>query len=293
MSNIIVLGASGMLGSSLVPHLRRVGHKVSTVGRKKTSVVEVSINFKEKLSLEKCLSKLKPDFIINLISLTNVDLCESNPSEAYQANVAIVERISNWINGADHCHLIQISTDHVYNSGRLSVESDTDLTNIYSFSKYTGELVALRSPCTVLRTNFFGRSLCKGRSSFTDWIFSKMHLETKICLFDDVFFSPLSIKTLVKHIELVVAKPKRGVFNLGSRNGLSKYNFGCLFAEKLGYSSAVLLPTKIESANLLARRPSDMRMDSSKFIQAFNLAYMPTLEEEINSVIGDYSNEHR
>ena len=293
MASIVVLGASGMLGSSLVPYLRGCRHNVFTLGREKTHGIDVAVDFSDSESLETSLSNLKPDFIINLIALTNVDVCEKSPSDAYQINVAIVERISRLISKWGQGHLIQISTDQVYSADRLSDENDIDLMNFYSFSKYAGDLVALQVASTVLRTNFFGRSLCGHRSSFTDWLFAKMQLKEQICLFDDVFFSPLSIKNLVRYIELAVTSPQRGVFNLGSRNGLSKFDFGCFFAKQLGFSRKLLLPIKCKDSSLLARRPNDMRMNSAKFIHAFNLGNIPALKDEIVSVVGDYTNEYR
>ena len=68
------------------------------------------------------------------------------------------------------------------------------LTNYYSFSKYAAEL-ALRVNSTILRTNFFGKSMCEQRSSFTDWVYHSAINKQNIVLFSDVFFSPLSMTT--------------------------------------------------------------------------------------------------
>jgi dTDP-4-dehydrorhamnose reductase len=42
---------------------------------------------------------------------------------------------------------------------------------------------------------------------------------------DDVLFSPLSMATLVRMLPRMLASPRSGVFNLGSRDGMSKAAF--------------------------------------------------------------------
>jgi dTDP-4-dehydrorhamnose reductase len=162
------------------------------------------------------------------------------------------------------------------------------LSNYYAFSKYAAELAALRVASTILRTNFIGKSQCDKRVSFTDWIYKTIVNDEKIFLFDDVFFSPLAMETLAEMICSVIALKPRGVFNLGSRSGLSKSAFGLLFAEKLKFATNGINVTSIDDVTFMKTyRPKDMRMDVTKFEQCLGIN-LPTLEEEINRVIGDY-----
>jgi len=291
MPKIMVIGGSGLLGCSLVPYLRENGHEVLVAGRERTGNVDLEMNFSEEASVEILLTAYDPEFIVNLVALTDVDLCERDPRAAYHVNVSVVEKICSWVDKSSNRHLIQISTDHVYNSERASPENDVDLLNYYAFSKFAGELTALRSSSTVLRTNFFGKSLCEQRVSFTDWLFRKAKFDQQVHLFEDVMFSPLSLQTLVRYIELVVNRPHKGLFNLGSDHGSTKFEFGRFFGKKLGFPDEFFVPIECSKLDLVASRPSDMRMDSGRFAETFELGSMPSLEEEIISVIGDYEND--
>ena len=64
-------------------------------------------------------------------------------------------------------HLIHISTDQIYDDSRPSIEADINIQNVYSFSKYAADLCVSSVSSTVLRTNFFGKSLCANRVSFS------------------------------------------------------------------------------------------------------------------------------
>ena len=287
---IIIVGASGLLGSALVPKLGSIHNTVITMGRSSVSEYQCDVRNKELLSY--VFEELEPDIIINLVALTDVDLCEAFPRKAYLINVKALENIVNWIESSDKkCHLVQISSDQVYDGNGPHSESQEMLTNYYAFSKYMAELIALRVPSTVLRTNFIGKSKCPGRGSFTDWIYGSSFKKERVFLFNDVFFSPLSMETLAEMISLVVMAKPQGVYNLGSRMGLSKSEFALLFADKLSLSFSNMEVISIDDVTFMKTyRPKDMRMDVTKFEQSLGII-LPTLENEIDRLIGDYNED--
>ena len=68
------------------------------------------------------LDEIRPDFIVNLVALTDVDECERSAPQGVCANVQVVEVLASWIQKNDYCHLIQISTDQVYDGSESSIE---------------------------------------------------------------------------------------------------------------------------------------------------------------------------
>jgi dTDP-4-dehydrorhamnose reductase len=235
------------------------------------------------------LETIRPEIILNLVGLTDVDLCETNPNLAYLSNVRTVENISHWMRHSKAaCHLIHISTDQVYDSAELHPEENVTLTNYYGFSKYAGELAAASVPSTIFRTNFFGRSRCTNRSSLTDWIFRSLLKLDPIGVFEDVLFSPLAMSTVSEMIELSIRKKPIGLFNLGSRNGMNKAEFAFAFADKLSLLTRALKRTTSEEATFLkAYRPKDMRMNCTKLENALGVE-LPTLADEIAAVAEEY-----
>jgi len=284
---IVTLGASGLLGSMLIPALKSSGHNIVTVGR--SPINDFNCDVGDLTSFRSLFNELQPDILINLVALTDVDLCESDPRQAFTVNVRTLENIVSWIeNASKNCHLIHLSTDQVYDGVGPHSENDVMLGNYYAFSKYAAELVALRVASTILRTNFIGKSKCDKRVSFTDWIYKSIVNDEKIFLFNDVFFSPLAMQTLAEMICKVIELKPLGVFNLGSRSGLSKSGFGLLFAEKLNLATNCIKVSSIDDVTFMKTyRPKDMRMDVTKFEQCLGIK-LPTLENEINRFTGDY-----
>lgn len=289
MARILVTGATGMLGCTLAPSLERCGHSVLRHGFRTESTSDLQADLRDYASTAGLLGRITPDCIINLAALTDVDACERRPHEAYLMNTAIVDNIGRWMLTAEsECHLVQISTDQLYDGGGPHLESKITISNTYAFSKIAGELAAARVPTTVLRTNFFGRSRCPARASFSDWIRESLLWNRPIKLFEDVRFSPLSLATLCDMIERVVRKKPVGVFNLGAADGTSKADFAYDFAQALHLPTDSMERARSSDAkHLAAYRPKDMSMDSRLFERTMDVR-LPTLSEEILMVRSDY-----
>ncbi len=287
MAQILVIGSTGLLGSTLAPALAASGHSVVTHGLSGTAQERADLcDFGQASAL---VARVKPDCIINLAALTNVDLCEREPHKAYLHNVATVTHVARAIREqAPLCHLIQISTDQVYDGTGPHLEANVTVTNTYAFSKIAAEQSAASVPSTILRTTFFGRSRCANRTSFSDWILQALRKDAPLNVFEDILFSPLEIKTLALIIERVVRIRPIGLFNLGAREGMSKAAFAFALADVMALPTNHITRTvSTASPALEAYRPRDMRMDCSLFERTMGLQ-LPTLIEQIHLLRSDY-----
>lgn len=286
MKKILVTGSTGLFGSSLILILKKYNYIVflHSKAHAKTYMSDLS----DEIKTFEILDQINPDIIINLAALTDVELCEKSINLAYSINTKIVENISNWIlYRKNNSYLIQFSTDHLYDGKLLNPETNINIKNNYAFSKYAGELAAKRVKSLILRTNFFGKSESISRKSFTDWIFESLKNYEFINTYDDVFFNPLSIKELIKYVLLAIENNLFGVYNLGSRNGMSKADFTLSFASYLNLAVDKIRRVNYINTSSTVIRPLDMRMDCSKFEKDLNIK-LPDLNELIEDVAKDY-----
>jgi dTDP-4-dehydrorhamnose reductase len=283
MKKILLIGSNGLLGSSLSKVLS-LTHNVVTVTRKSENS-----DFKCDLTSEnesiKLFEKINPEIIINLAALTDVDTCEKNVQLAYLVNTKIAENISLY-SKLNSTTVIHISTDHFYNK-KNSCENDIEILNNYAMTKYCAEKAFISSKSVILRTNFFGKSESKYSAGLCNVFFNKVKNGSTLNLFHDVYFSPLSIKTLCKVITLCVEKPIEGIFNVGSREGLSKEEFLLTFLTATGLGNINYNSISIKDLELKTQRPTDMRMNVKHFEDTYQFK-LPTLTTEIKRVANEF-----
>src|SRR5688572_18968789 len=89
--SILVLGSSGFLGSRLSSALSNAGHRVvKQVRGRPPQADERDIGELTKRALTEALRDLRPEVVVNLVALTDVDLCEQDLPLAYRSNVQVV-----------------------------------------------------------------------------------------------------------------------------------------------------------------------------------------------------------
>lgn len=296
VNKILIMGGSGLLGSNWALKMR--GQSEVTLGLHNNpinieGVDSVYFNFSNLDNVNFKIKTLKPDIIINAIGATNVDLCESNLNYADYLNVYIPSIIAR-LSKENDSKFIHISTDHLF-SGTHSFYSEKSLVsplNVYGKSKYSGEkkVLELNSKSLIVRTNFFGWGTQK-RKSFSDWILDSLRSNSKINVFDDVFFTPIIIDRLVDIVTQLALCDISGVVNVVGSERVSKYDFACRLAHTFNLPNHLIIPAKLCNSSLIAPRPLDMSL-SSKLVQDIlkrdigdlSIDFKMLLEQELNGL---------
>ena len=134
MKSVLVLGSSGLLGTELTSG--NYFQKYNVISQSLNSKTNFNVNLEDYSETTKMLKLVRPDLIINLVSLTNVDHCEKYPSQAYRINVKTVENIINAIKKFSFKpYLIQISTDQVYKDNPKSSDEKSKILGVNYYSK--------------------------------------------------------------------------------------------------------------------------------------------------------------
>ncbi|PSU50929.1 hypothetical protein C9J12_02890 [Photobacterium frigidiphilum] len=283
MKKVVIVGSNGLLGSSLLKVLADK-YEVTTITRKSEhsdyQVDMTSLNLSQSV-----LSDISPDFIINLAALTNVDTCECDINLAYLVNTKIAENIACF-SKKHNTFIIHISTDHLYNQNNAT-EQDVEICNSYAMTKYCAERSYNPNNSIVLRTNFFGKSHSESSLGLCNTIYKQAQEGIELKLFNDVYFSPLSIITLCDVINVCLRERIPGVFNVGSKNGMSKEQFLRYFLIKAGVENLKYKSISVDDVCLKTPRPKDMRMNVSLFERTYKYN-LPKLMIEIENVANEF-----
>ena len=269
----LVTGAGGLLA----PYLVEAFDAVAT-GRRGG---DISCDLADAAAVRRLVEEVRPAVVVHAAAMTNIDRAEVDPAAADLANRVTTENLVAAM--PQRARLLYISTDQVYpDVAGPHVEGSEAPVNVYGTSKLAGEHAALRHPrALVARTNLFGPSRTPGRASLSDFVLDGLRNGKVITLFRDVLFSPLHMTTLAAVLREMIVRELVGVYNVGSREGMSKADFGLAIAEHLGLSpdhARIGVSTELPNR---APRIGDLRVDVSRLEASLERA-MPTCRDEID-----------
>ena len=278
-ARLVIIGATGLLGPYFSEEFAS-RYEVINYGRTKGDLRADLTD----LDVAKTLfGHADPDIVINLAAYTDVDGCADHPEVAKAINVKIPANIAAAI--SDHVQLVQISTDQVYpDSKGPHKEKNIGPVNAYGQTKLDGEKAALtHSNTLVLRTNIFGKSKTEGRKSLSDFFEESFRCGKPIKLFNDSIFTPLHMRTLAAITNQMLRKTTAGVYNVGSREALSKADFALAVARHLELSAERTEITSSTSIFGRSKRALDLALDVAKIEKVLTYS-MPTLHEEVRTL---------
>jgi len=196
---ILVLGATGMLGSTIFQQLfNNSQHQVWGTIRNSYNLRYFPENTHQNLiknidvlehdALVHAFTQVKPDVVINCVGVIKQLAHANNPLTTLPINAMLPHRLASLCE-LTKTRLIHISTDCVFSGNQgMYVEDDvSDATDLYGKSKYIGELHDYPSAIT-LRTSIIGHEI-NSNYSLVNWFLSQ---KDNISGYDKAIFSGLT-----------------------------------------------------------------------------------------------------
>jgi dTDP-4-dehydrorhamnose reductase len=132
--SILILGRGGQLARSFMEDFEREGISYRALSQK-------DLDIRNHQAVHRYLEELQPRWVINCAAFTNVDLAETNTTEAFKVNAEAVDNLS-YICKQLSSVLIHFSTDYVYHNDINRPLRETDACtpqSVYGQSKWDGE----------------------------------------------------------------------------------------------------------------------------------------------------------
>lgn len=289
---LLITGATGMLGSSLIKHFRN-HYNVFATGRaecESLGVPYMPFDFSEG-DYNILINWSNPDLIIHSGALTKGDYCQENPEKSIKVNAFSVNKIIKATK--DNVKIIYISTDAVF-PAILSKAKEKDFVNpenIYGKSKELGEFFLKNSnnrKYSIIRTTIVGLNTLNGRQSFVEWIIKSSVNNQTFGLYKDVFFSPISIWSLANEISFLIRNDifENEILHIAGES-TTKYEFGLKLLKTLGLQQNTLNETSILSFESRVKRSTDQTLDSSYYCKKYN-RQLPNVIDTIDLIKKHY-----
>jgi len=270
----LVTGSAGLVGSQVVKDLIKQNHTVFSCYHDEKPIhgTPVLLELTDQDKIIQALQETKPDRIIHLAAMTNVDLCETEKELATQINVKATEILAKQA-AKQNTFFVYVSTDYVFD-GIKGMKKEDDSTNplgFYGKSKLEGEftLNKLASSWCIVRTSTpFG--IHHKKKSFPLWIKENLESKKEIPVLVDQFTSPTYVPNLSKMLIEVATRQITGVIHLAGATRISRFNLAELVTNNLSLDKKFLIPTKTDEMNWKAQRPKDSSLDVSLATEILN-----------------------
>jgi dTDP-4-dehydrorhamnose reductase len=288
---ILIFGANGMLGQSLCGFYSKKKN-VQLLGCSLEDLPELNgidyfpCDITKRDNVKKAILDFYPDYIINASAYTNVDKSEIEREEAWKVNVKGVEYLSEAARVLD-ARIIHISSDYIFDgkNGPYSENEKPNPLGYYARTKLASENVLKISGVihTILRTNVLYGSYLNCKADFVKWLVNSLKEGKEVRIVTDQFNNPTFVDDLVQGISKVIEYNKSGIYNIGGKEFLSRYEFSEKIAEFFGLDKKLIRPITTEELNQPARRPLSSGLITLK--AETELGYKPHSVKESLAII--------
>lgn len=146
IKKILTAGGSGMLGSTLYEVFTQEGISVVSTDINPLDPWTDYLDVRHQQRVKEMILREKPDAVLNLAALTDLEYCETHPDEAYQVNTLGAENVALACAEAG-IPLVHISTAGVFDGTKNTPYTEADQPNpinVYGRSKYEAEKIVRR-----------------------------------------------------------------------------------------------------------------------------------------------------
>jgi len=278
----IIFGGGGQLGVELCGEFEKRGWGVERFDRQAVDITNAA-------RVEELVAKADPAVVINAAAYNQVDIAESEPLAAYQANALAVRSLAMACRQTD-ARLVHYSTDYVFDGtlGRSYVETDKPHPlGAYAVSKLAGELYAqayLDDPLVIRTSGVFGPAgRFTPRGNFLELMLRLAAGSNPIRVVADHVASPTYTPAIASRTADLVEKDIGGLFHMGGGEAISWYDYAKLIFEVAGLSPS-LQPTDEREYRTAARRPKYSALSNAKLENA-GIAAMPPLRQAVTECL--------
>jgi dTDP-4-dehydrorhamnose reductase len=226
--------------------------------------IELDITNRE--SVRRAVQDKRPDWMVHLATLTDVDRCEIQKEEARKINAYASELIAKEAKALS-TFLIYVSTDYVFDGKKgLYIEEDSpEPINYYGTTKLMGEhsLRDFAAEWCIARTSTpFGRH--PSRISFSKFVIERLSKGQEIKVVEDQYTPPTSTSNLALMLLEIAERRIKGYMHVSGATRISRLELALLVAEKMNLRKELITATRMESMEWRAKRPRDSSLSVKK-----------------------------
>lgn len=296
---ILVTGANGLLGQTLIKQLIEKKYEVVATGRGPSRLIMAAlegffykeVDITDGPAIEALILEEKPSIIVHAAAMTNVDQCELNKQDCYNINVTATRFIIDAAK-AINARFIYVSTDFIFdgNNGPYKEEDEPAPVNYYGSTKLVAEKAVMESGLdwAIARTILvYGVADASGRTNIVSWVKQSLESLSKIRMVADQWRTPTFVYDLAAGIILIIEKHAKGIYHLSGEQRMTPYEMAIETAKFFGLDESLIEKSSSPEIKQPAVRPPKTGFNIEKAKK--ELGYKPmSFQEGLKAIfIGD------
>jgi len=256
---ILVLGANGMLGSTLISYFREIGNDVFATDINPSSKEGIEcVDVRQFDQVKKKIEDVRPDIVMHLAAETDVDKCELEPDHAFLTNTIGTQNVALSCQIHD-VTMVYVSTIGVFDGEKREPYTEFDTpnpVNIYGKSKLEGERIVqnLLRKYYIVRAGWMIGGGPKRDKKFVAKIIKLFDTTKKIEVVNDKIGSLTYAVDFSKCLESLIKTGYYGLYHCTNKGYASRYEVAKKLVEYLGKRNIEILPVSSAHFPLPATR---------------------------------------
>jgi dTDP-4-dehydrorhamnose reductase len=283
-ARLLLIGASGFLGSYAA---RKFAESFDVFTGSRVTAADsrsVQIDITDASSVDATFQRVKPDAVLLLAALSDIDRCEAEPELAFATNVRGPENVANAC-ARSNAKLLFTSSAAVFDGSKHGYTEDDAPTplSVYGETKARAEAAVLAIlPCAIilriaLAVGFAGK---RGTNAMLENLSARWACGSPVATPTFEYRNPIDTAALNSFmLELFLHEDACGIFHAGAKESISRYVLNLKLAERMGYPSELVL-AQTEPAPGRAPRGLDHFLLTDK-IRAVCSTPIPSCDEVI------------
>jgi dTDP-4-dehydrorhamnose reductase len=266
----LMTGSDGLVGASILPVLSEEFEVIPYVERQ--------WDICDERESEAVISGVRPDALLNLAAVTNVDSCEDDEELAFRVNATGAGLLAE-ICARYNTHFLSFSTDYVFDGRKSSPYLEDDVTNplsVYGRSKRDGEerVLARNALSTIVRTEWvYGDA----GESFVTKVVRAARQKGRVDVVDDQKGSPTYAKDLATPLIALIKQRAYGIYHVTNDGSCTWYDFARHIFSFLAMD-VDCSPIASDQSMRKAQRPSYSVLDCHKLTARTGVGMRPWRE---------------
>ena len=263
---ILITGSNGLLGQKIVYALNeKPGTQIIATSKGDNRIaltqgyIYESLDITDQSAVKTLIERYRPDCIIHTAAMTNVDACETDKENCKKINIDAVRYLAKAAEKI-HAHLIQLSTDFVFDGEKGPYKED-DLPNplsYYAWSKLESEKIVQQHKIkwTIIRTIIiYGVVDDVQRSNIVLWTKNSLEQHKQINVISDQVRSPTLAEDLADACISAALKCATGIYHVSGKDTMSILEIAYEVADFFKLDRSFIKPVSTAELDQSAPRP--------------------------------------